>query len=76
MALQNMHKYKLATPLSDMKLTKQELYTLLNDAFSFIKLEVPRELSDRMFDQLDSNKDGLVSYVEYYRFVEAFICET
>lgn len=71
-----MHKYKLATPLSDMKLTKQELYTLLNDAFSFIKLEVRRDLSDRMFDQLDSNKDGLVSYVEYYRFVEAFICET
>ena len=76
MALQNMHKYKLSMPMSDMKITRDEMFSLFNDAFSFVSVSVTREVSDRLFDQLDSNKDELVSYVEYYRFIEAFICET
>lgn len=71
-----MHKYKLSMPMSDMKITRDEMFSLFNDAFSFVSVSVTREVSDRLFDQLDSNKDELVSYVEYYRFIEAFICET
>lgn len=76
MALQNMHKEKLAAPLTNMKLTNADLCQLFNDAFSFISVRVERDLSDKIFQQLDSNKDGFISYVEYFRFIEAFICET
>lgn len=63
MSLQKMHKADLISNGAQRKITSEEFWKLLNNAYTFLKVECPRNVCDEVFAEADKDKDGLITYV-------------
>lgn len=70
-----MHKDRLSSNQREMKLTCLEFLNLLHTAFAFIGVSVPVSAIDEIFKLTDTNQDGFISYTEYFKFIETYICD-
>ena len=41
-----------------------------------MKVSIPSETAKEIFNDADKDKDGLITYVEYFQFIEKHICQT
>ncbi len=57
-------------------MTLQEFETLCNNAWKFLKVTIPSATAKDIFNEADKDKDGLITYVEYFQFIEKYICQT
>lgn len=76
MSLQKMHKENLIKNGAERKITQEEFWILLNKAYAFLKVECPRNICDEVFAEADKDQDGLITYVEYFKFIDRYICLT
>ena len=60
---------------SERKMTLPEFVSLINKAYSFLKVTFPEDLGQYIFNTVDGDKDGLITYVEYFKVIELFICK-
>ena len=58
------------------KMLPEQFWKLINQAFSFLKVELKRETSDEIFKNCDKDCDGKITYVEYFQFIDKYICFT
>lgn len=70
-----MHKGRVSENLKDMHLTSPEFLTLLRTAFSFLDVTIPASVIDEIFALTDVDQDGTISYNEYFKFIETYICD-
>ena len=35
-----------------------------------------QELAEKVFNEADKDGDGLITYVEYFTFIERYVCQT
>lgn len=57
-------------------MTAQEFEILCNNAWKFLKVSVPSGTIREIFNDADKDRDGLITYVEYFQFIEKHICQT
>ena len=74
-ALQRTHKKGLIGKGAERKLNVDEFLALLNDAYSFLKVDVENGMAREVFKVFDSDSDSLITYVEYFTFIDKFICK-
>lgn len=71
-----MHKDRLRLlPGGGMRLTGAQFGELLNAAFGFLGVRVDQPAASEAFAMADTDRDGFISYSEYFKFVEAFVCD-
>jgi Ca2+-binding EF-hand superfamily protein len=58
-----------------MHLTGPEFLILLRTAFSFLGVTIPGDAIDEIFAITDVDRDGTISYTEYFKFIETYICD-
>lgn len=75
-ALQRAHKKNLIGKGSERKLNLKEFLVLLSDAFSFLNIEVDEKNASEIFRQFDTDNDNHITYVEYFSFIDKFICKS
>lgn len=61
---------------ADRKITKEEFFILVNKAYEFLKVKMDLGLAESVFNEADKDKDGLITYVEYFQFIEKCVCQT
>lgn len=76
MSLQIMHRGGKLKNQSERKMTLDELQTLCTNAWKFLGISCPNDAAQDIFREADKDKDGLITYVEYFQFIEKFICQT
>jgi len=69
MSLQKQHKKGKMSKGSDRKMTLTEFGDLLDQAYAFLKVKIPRDLGEFMFNDVDADKDKLITYVEYFKVI-------
>lgn len=74
-ALQRTHKKGLIGRGAERKLNVDEFLALLNDAYSFLKVDVENGQAREVFKVFDADKDSHITYVEYFSFIDKFICK-
>lgn len=47
----------------------EEFETLCKNAWKFLKVSVQSSTARAIFNDADKNKDGLITYVEYFQFI-------
>lgn len=47
----------------------------MNDAYSFLKVDVENGMAREVFKVFDQDKDTYITYVEYFSFIDKFICK-
>lgn len=55
------------------KITSGEFLQLLNSAYSFLGFAVDAQQADSIFQQADSDRDGLITYVEYFTYIDQYL---
>lgn len=50
-----------------------EFITLMNHAYSFLGVKVDNEGAKKIFQDADRDRDGKISYEDYFSFVEKYI---
>lgn len=76
MSLQVMHRAGKMSKGSERKMSASEFDTLCNNAWKFLQVKVPQEVTRQIFNDADKDRDGLITYVEYFQFIEKHICKT
>lgn len=76
MSLQNMHKRNLITRGAERLINLQEFFTLVNNAYSFLKVKMDQGLAETVFKEADKDGDGNITYVEYFQYIDKCICQT
>lgn len=76
MSLQQMHKRNLISHGSERKITLAEFLKLVNNAYSFLKVAMDAGLAEQVFKEADKDGDGLITYVEYFQYIDRYICQT
>ena len=76
MSLQKTHKAGKMKHGSERKILPEEFWKLINQAFTFLHAEMKRDISDQIFKDCDKDKDGKITYVEYFQFIDKYICFT
>jgi Ca2+-binding EF-hand superfamily protein len=74
LALQRTHRAGRIRNGAARKLTLEEFRVLLDDAYHFLGVKVDNETARRVFEQSDTDRDGLITYQEYFKFIETAIC--
>jgi Ca2+-binding EF-hand superfamily protein len=74
--LQRMHRSKLIRNSGLHKITLEEFRKLLHEAYRFLGVTVDETTARKVFEQADTDRDGLITYVEYFKFIENAICRT
>lgn len=74
MALQRTHRTGVLKHGSEYKLTLDEFTQLINQAYKFLGVGIPGDVSEQMFNSVDGDKDGLITYVEYFKVIEQYLC--
>lgn len=75
MSLQRMHLRGQMSKGTERKMTKEQFNTLMNYAYNFLKVQVPKQVTDTIFQETDTDKDGLITYVEYFQIIDKYICQ-
>jgi Ca2+-binding EF-hand superfamily protein len=76
MSLQVMHRAGKMSKGSERKMTVQEFEILCNNAWKFLKVTIPSGTAKEIFNDADKDRDGLITYVEYFQFIEKHICQS
>ena len=50
--------------------------TLLSDAYAFLQVRTDESAATDIFKQFDADRDNLITYVEYFNFIDKFICKS
>ena len=50
--------------------------TLLSDAYAFLQVQTDEAAATDVFKQFDADRDNLITYVEYFNFIDKFICKS
>lgn len=58
-----------------MHLTHPQFLLLLRTAFSFLGVTIQAGSIDEIFALSDVDHDGTISYSEYFKFIETYICD-
>lgn len=74
MSLQKQHLANKMKRGSERKMDLNEFHILLNKAFNFLKVECPMNVAESMLADVDNDKDGIITYVEYFKVIDKFIC--
>lgn len=74
MALQRKHRDGGIKNSSTRKMTLDEFRQLLNEAYAFLGVKVDAETARLVFEASDTDRDGLITYEEYFKFIETAIC--
>jgi hypothetical protein len=64
-----MHRAGKMTKGAERKMTQAEFQILCNNAWKFLKVSVPSETAKEIFNDADKDRDGLITYVEYFQFI-------
>lgn len=75
MALQKHHKAGKMVNGADRKMTVEEFNLLMNNAYHFLNEICPPEVAHGIFTETDKDKDGLITYVEYFQIIDQYICK-
>ena len=76
MSLQKMHRANKMQYGSERKIMLSEFIELLNNAYMFLGVKCHRELAKSIFEEADKDHDGRITYVEYFQFIEKYVCQT
>ena len=76
MSLQKMHRNGKIKNSAQHKITQDEFKQLLNLAYAFLSIEVDEKVIPEIFALVDKDKDGLITYPEYFTFTDLYILET
>lgn len=76
MSLQKMHAKNLISHGVERKITQAEFLTLINNAYSFLGVKADAALAETVFKEADKDGDGFITYVEYFKFIEKYVCQT
>jgi Ca2+-binding EF-hand superfamily protein len=69
-AIQRLHKRKLYQKGAQRIMSEMEFYETIRFALAFVEF-LPSESDLRMvFEAVDSDKDGYISYEDYFRFLK------
>ena len=74
MSLQKTHRLNKMQFGGERKMLPEEFWKLINQAFSFLKVEMSRDVADQVFKDCDKDQDGKITYVEYFQFIDKYIC--
>lgn len=55
------------------KITAEEFLRLLNAAYAFLGIVITAQQADTIFQQADSDRDGLITYVQYFDYIDKFL---
>jgi len=75
MSLQKKHRDGKMSKGSDRVMTLEEFKILLNDAYKFLGVVAPVDVSEYVFKNTDTDKDGLITYVQYFQIIETYVCK-
>lgn len=60
---------------SERKMSLQEFNKLINLAYKFLGVTCPQDVASFMFKNTDADKDGYITYVEYFKLIEIYVCK-
>ena len=66
MSLQKMHMQNKVSHSAERKLTLDEFHTLVTNAYKFLDVTVHPEITQYIFNSIDTDRDGFITYVEYF----------
>ena len=69
MSLQVMHRANKMSHGSERKMNVEEFEKLCNNAWKFLKVSIPNQIAQQIFGEADKDRDGLITYVEYFQFI-------
>lgn len=75
LALQEMHRDGLIQRGSDRLISLEEFITLINRAYKFLGVTVDAATATAVFREADANRDGYITYPEYFAFIESYVCK-
>ena len=76
MSLQKMHRANLIVNGNQRKILSDEFFTLLNNAYAFLDVSCSKDLATQIFNDADKDRDGLITYVEYFQVIDKYVCQT
>ena len=76
MALQKMHRNNRIKNGSQRKVNLEEFGMLLNEAYEFLGVHVDEVVVAEIFNNVDGDKDGLITYAEYFGFTDIYLLNT
>jgi hypothetical protein len=54
----------------------EEFNRLINSAYKFLGVVCPPEVASYIFQSVDADKDGYITYVEYFKVIELYVCKS
>jgi Ca2+-binding EF-hand superfamily protein len=72
-ALQRLHKEKKFAQWQKRMLASIDFILSMRTAFAFLKVELKTEDLQRIFAFIDTDRDGLISYGEYFGFIRNYL---
>jgi hypothetical protein len=76
MSLQKMHKFNKMKFGSERKMTCPEFNTLMDNAYAFLGVKLSPDVAQQIFQETDTDKDNLITYVEYFQIIEKYVCKS
>lgn len=52
-----------------------EFIKLLNNSYKFLEVVCPPDVAKFVFDSVDADHDGWITYVEYFKVIEIYVCK-
>lgn len=74
MSLQREHKSMKMSRGAERLMTLDEFSKLINNAYKFLNVVCPPDVSEFIFKSVDKDGDGLITYVEYFKVIELYVC--
>lgn len=59
---------------TERKMTLEEFTRLINLAYKFLDITCPNDVCEYIFNSVDKDGDGLITYVEYFKVIEIYAC--
>ena len=75
MSLQRDHRAGKMSKGSERKMTLEEFTRLINAAYKFLGVPCPNDVAEYIFKSVDKDNDGLITYVEYFKVIEIYVCK-
>lgn len=75
LSLQREHRSGKMTRGSERLMNLEEFIRLLNYSYKFLEVVCPPEVAKFTFDSVDADHDGWITYVEYFKVIEIYVCK-
>jgi len=74
LSLQDMHRDGLILRGSERLINLDEFVKLLNRAYKFLGVAVDTATATAIFREADKDRDGYITYTEYFNFIDLYLC--